>query len=116
MAIAPVVIVPLLVIVVMPPPFCSASARPARPTDASLVPLIVPLLMTVAVLAPPLPITTPVDRFAVPLPNSSGSIWPLFVSLMSEPVSVIALPLPPGSTPTVAPAFTVTFRLLAPFA
>ena len=52
--------VPVLMMLVVPPaPFCTASAMPVRPIDRPVVPAMVPLLVTVWVLAEALPITTP---------------------------------------------------------
>lgn len=89
---------------------------PVSPNDSPRVPPRMPLLVTVCVLAVALPMTTPDDNTPRPVPRRVGSIRPLLVSVSLEPVSVIALPPTPRSTPTLPLGFTVTFRLLEPLA
>ncbi|CAG2353596.1 hypothetical protein BCCR75600_04709 [Burkholderia sola] len=87
---------------------------PVTPLIATPVePIIVPLLVTVVVLAAALPITVPLDSTPSPEPSADGSIVPLLVSVTLLPVNDIAVPPTPSSTPTLAPGLTVAFTLLA---
>ena len=111
-------IVPVFVICDVPPvPFWTDSAMPVTPLIATPVePFIVPLLVTVAVLADALPTTAPLDSTPSPEPSADGSIVPLLVSVALLPVSDIAVPPTPSSTPTLAPGLTVALMLFALFA
>ncbi len=103
-------------LLVPPVPFCTASAIPVAPLSTTPVePFIVPLLVTVVVLADALPITAPLDSTPSPVPSKDGSIVPLLVNVLLLPTSVKALPPTPSSTPRLPPGLTVTFRLLPPF-
>ena len=111
-------IVPVLLIVDVPPvPFWTDSAMPVTPLIATPVePFIVPLLTTVVpALAAALPITVPLDSTPRPVPSADGSIVPLLVSWVLLPVSDIAVPPTPSSTPTLAPGLTVAWILFALF-
>jgi len=120
--------VPALLIVVVPPlplrtdsamPVKSARFRPSRP----VVPFITPLawLLTLTVLpgmAVPrlgLPITVPEDS-RLSRPSRDGSMVPALLSVVPLPVSDIAVPPRPSSTPVEPPATTLTVRLLAALA
>src|SRR5471032_602275 len=108
---------PELVMLVTPPvPFWTASAMPFRllrfTPSKPLVPFMVPVFVTVTVLAAALPIEVPLDR-RLPIPRSEGSIVPLLLSVTLFPVRLIAVPSKPSSTPALAPVFTLTVRLFA---
>ncbi len=118
--------VPELAMLVVPPPplrtdkampVRSARLRPSRP----VVPFIVPWLLTVTVLpgiAVPrlgLPITVPEDS-RLSRPSREGSMVPALLRVVPLPVSDIAVPPRPSSTPVEPPETTLTVRLLAPLA
>ncbi|WP_370542360.1 hypothetical protein [Burkholderia cenocepacia] len=107
-------ITPVLLMVDVPPvPFWTDSAMPVTPLIATPVePFITPLLVTLTELAAALPITAPLDSTPSPEPSADGSIVPLLVSVVLLPVSDIAVPPTPSSTPTLAPGLTVALMLL----
>jgi len=103
-------------LVTPPVPFWTASAMPFRllrfTPSKPVVPFMVPVFVTVTVLAAALPIEVPLDR-RLPIPRSEGSIVPLLLSVTLFPVRLIAVPSKPSSTPALAPGFTLTVRLFA---
>ncbi|MDR8879527.1 hypothetical protein FEP67_00191 [Burkholderia multivorans] len=76
-------------------------------------PIITPVLEFVTLTVLPddtLPTTAPFDTALSP--PSDGSIVPLLIKVTPLPVSDIAVPPSSGTTETVAPGATVTFRPL----
>ncbi|MNI56914.1 hypothetical protein D3C73_1119450 [compost metagenome] len=101
-----------------PIPFCTASARPVvavgRGAAGSTTPPNVPDAMFEMriVLAEVSPTTSPADE-PVEVPSRLASIRPKLVKVALLPVRLMAVPPTVGSTPTVAPASTVTLSMLA---